>query len=213
MSKIMLRKITDVNNIMRESIHATFRLTKCFAHETIRSMSKMHTILRNLMEQSGHNPHSIFKETGVHPSTIYRFLGNPRGDLKPDTVRCIARLYRITESQLRGDVPIEGMEMPREDLTLKELLTLDEYRLINNIKAMPREDRGIIYKMAERLSEPEAYYEDSRDESDRRQTDIYPNPQLRLGESRHQNQPIKRRRPSPDASDYRANQQKPHQRA
>lgn len=165
------------------------------------------------MEQSGHNPHSVFTETGVHPSTLYRFLGNPDGDLKPSTVRALARLYRITESQLRGDVPIEGMEMPREDLTLKELLTLDEYRLVNNVKMMDRESRGILYKLAERLCEPESYYEDSRDEEDRRQTDIYPNPQLRIGETRHKNQPIKRRRSSPDAANYRATPQKSHQRA
>src|SRR5687768_18150110 len=156
-------------------------------------MSKMRTILRTLMDHAGHNAHDVFRQTGIQPSTIYRYFASNRSDLKSETVKKLARLYEVTESQLRGDVPIDGMDMPKEQLSLKDLLTLDEYRLMNNVKVMDNESRDILYRMAERLAEPQAPYcgQYGRRMEDRRRD--YP-AQLRITENGfHESPPVQRR--------------------
>lgn len=174
-------------------------LDKLFRVRNNLGMSKMRKILKTMMDRAGHNAHDIFRDTGIQPSTIYRFFSNPKGDLKAETVRKLARLYGITESQLRGDVPINGMETPPEQFELKDLLTLDEYRLMSNVKTMSDESRGVLYRLAEMLAlaEPQADYRafscDDRRPTDRRIRDVFPNPQLRIGEARHKPPPAQRR--------------------
>lgn len=116
-------------------------------------MQKMRTTLRTLMESAGHTAYDIQEKTGVQTSTIYRYFASDRSDLKSGTVIKLARLYNITESQLRGDVPIEGMEIPAEKSELKDLLTLDEYQFMSNIKNMDKEAREILYKLSSMLAE------------------------------------------------------------
>ena len=168
------------------------------------SMSKMRKILSKLMESAGHTAYDIHQKAGVQPSTIYRYFASERSDLKPATAIKIARLYGITESQLRGDVPIEGLEIPPEKHELKELLPLDEYKFVSNVKRMDERTRDILYNLAEMLvAEPQAAYQSVS--TDRRKNDIYPNAQLRAGETRHKSNPTHRRRKAPfDARHYRA---------
>lgn len=106
-----------------------------------------------MMESAGHTAYDIQEKTGVQTSTIYRYLASDRSDLKPTTVKKIATLYGLTESQVRGDVPIEGLEIPAEKPELKDLLTLDEYQFISNIKNMDKEAREILYKLSSMLAE------------------------------------------------------------
>lgn len=150
-------------------------------------MSNMRMILKTLMDRAGDNAHDIFRKTGIQPSTIYRYFQNEKSDLKSETVKKLARLYGITESQLRGDVPIEGMETPPEQLELKDLLTLDEYRHVNNLKCLDEDSRNIVFRMAEMLvlAEPQAPYgfeENDRRNGDRRREDKFPNPQKRVSD-------------------------------
>ena len=157
-------------------------------------MSKMRTILKALMDHAGHNAHDVFRRTGIQPSTIYRYFASNKSDLKPETTKKLARLYGITESQLRGDVPIDGMETPKEQLSLKDLLTLDEYRLMNNVKVMDSEAKDILYRIAERLAEPQAVYYGPYDRrlDDRRRANY--STQLRIAESEMYNPPLVQRR-------------------
>lgn len=115
----------------------------------------MRTILKTMMDRAGDNAHDVFRKTGIQPSTIYRYFASDKSDLKPATVMKLARLYGVTESQLRGDVPIDGMETPPEQHELKDLLTLDEYRLMSNLKRMDEESRGVLYHLAEILAGPQ----------------------------------------------------------
>lgn len=160
-------------------------LDKVFRTRNNSRMSKMRTILKTLMKNAGHNAHDIFREKGIHPSTIYRYFNNPKGNLEPGTVKKLAMLYGITESQLRGDVPIEGMEPPTEQLELKDLLTLDEYRLMVNVKGMDDHSRDILFQLAEALSMPQADYhanQNGRRREERRREDVSPNPKMRIGD-------------------------------
>lgn len=161
-------------------------------------MSNMRTILKNLMESEGHNSYDVFRKTGVQPSTISKYMSGAQQDLRPSTVVKLAALYGITESQLRGDVPIDGMEIKVPNPILKELLPLDEYEFVTKVKSMNKEARGVLYSLADMLvAEQKAEYN-----ADRRQKDEYPNPQQRLGESRNKALPIKSRKKTSDARRY-----------
>lgn len=166
------------------------------------------------MESAGHNSYDLYRKTGLQPSTIRRFLNGDSAHLKPDTVVRLARFYGITESQLRGDMPIAKMEVPREQHELEELLPLDEYRFLSKVKSMDDKARATLYYLAEMLvAEPQAVYQANSGE--RRQKDVFPNPQLRAGESRYKSQPTQRRRKTihTDARKYLNTSSKPHQRA
>lgn len=155
----------------------------------------MHIILRKLMDSAGHNAYHIFQKTGVHPSTLSRFFSSPDGDFRPVTARKIANFYGITESQLRGDVPIEGMEFAfetPEHLSHDHPLTLDEYALVTNLRKLSKEARASLNQLTETLvKEQESVYRP--EPTDRRKEDVYPNRQLRAGESRHHAPPNNRR--------------------
>lgn len=158
-----------------------------------RDMSKMRTILSKLMESAGHTAYDVHKKAGVQPSTLYRYFASDRSDLKPATVKKIATLYGLTESQLRGDVPIEGMEIPAEKHELRELLPRDEYQFVSNVTRMNPAARAILHSLAEMLvAEPQSEYEN--EPAERRIRDVYPNPQKRVGESRHKSPINKKRR-------------------
>lgn len=143
------------------------------------------------MDAAGDTPYDIHQKCGIQPSTTYRFLAGG-GEPKPDTVKKWARAYRVTESQLRGDAPIEGMQMPVESPELKDLMTLDEYRLHTNMKKLSTEARSILHRLASMLAEepqsanPEAILQ-------RRVEHVYPNGERRSGE-RHYRPPHSKRR-------------------
>lgn len=150
----------------------------------------MRTILKSLMELHGHNAYDVMRKTGIQPSTISRYMRSENSDLKPATVMKLAALYGITESQLRGDVPIDGLEVQSPNPRLKDMLPLDEYEFVAKVKTMDREARGVLYRLADMLiAQPQAAYNAAP--MDRRENEVYPNPQRRLGESRNKSAPIK----------------------
>ena len=73
----------------------------------------MRKILKALMDKHNDTPTSLSKKTvtggqkGISQSTIFRFI---KGDVKfitPETAKALAEVYGLTESQLRGDMPID----------------------------------------------------------------------------------------------------------
>src|SRR5687768_9910016 len=153
-------------------------------------MSKMRSILKAKMAEAGHRPADIARKTGLQTSTITRFLKGDSAHLRTDTVIELAKLYGLTESQLRGDAPINGVDVEQPEL--KDLLPLDEYTFVSNVKRLPPAARAILHSFAEMLAEPQSAYQN--EPAERRQRDIYPNAQLRAGESRHQSSLTKKRR-------------------
>lgn len=108
------------------------------------------------MKKAGHTPYDIERMTGLPAATTYRFLNGDIKQPREDSIKAWTKVYGLTESQLRGDAPIEGMEAPAEKPELKDLLTLDEYKHMSNIKSMNKEARSILYRLAEMLVEPQA---------------------------------------------------------
>lgn len=160
-------------------------------------MPKMRTILKALMKSAHHNAYDIARERGISPSTIGRYLSGKSVDLKPSTVKKLADFYGISESQLRGDLPIEGMEIEpaQQQLDLQDLLSPEEYRLVGNLQNLSGRVRDIIFDLAETLvQEQQAIYEPGFVE--RRRQDIKPNRQLRISDFRPA-MPSKRRLDNP----------------
>jgi len=145
------------------------------------------------MAEAGHRPADIARKTGLQTSTITRFLRGDSAHLRTDTVIELAKLYGLTESQLRGDAPINGVDVEKPEL--KDLLPLDEYTFVSNVKRLRPEARAILHSFAEMLAEPKPAYQN--EPAERRQRDTYPNAQLRAGESRHKSPLSKKRRNIP----------------
>lgn len=59
------------------------------------------------MARHGHNAYDLERLSGVPQPTIHRFLSGRHGDPRSSTLKKLADAYGVTESQLRGDVPIE----------------------------------------------------------------------------------------------------------
>lgn len=172
-------------------LFAIAQLDKLFHWRNNADMSKMRSILKAKMADAGHRPADIARATGLQTSTITRFLRGDTDHLRTDTVMELAKLYGLTESQLRGDVLIPGI--PAEQQELKDLLPLDEYTFMSNVKRLRPEARAILHSFAEMLvAEPESEYKN--EPAERRERDVYPNPQKRVGESRHKSSINKNRR-------------------
>jgi hypothetical protein len=154
-------------------------------------MDKMRVILKGLMDRAGHNAYDIQKECGVNQSTTFRFITGLSGEPRPSTVRKWARLYNLTESQLRGDMPIDGIQLPPEKQELKNLVTPSEYRLLANMKKLDGEARGILHRLTEMLADaPKTGQNGAIDDPVGKNE---PNNQLRVGEVRYRSPPKKSR--------------------
>lgn len=79
----------------------------------------MREILAALMAKHGDNPTTLSRKSSVGQSTIFRFMNGEVQDLRPDTAKKIAEAYGITESELRGDIPIENEDIEIETRTYK----------------------------------------------------------------------------------------------
>jgi hypothetical protein len=115
-------------------------------------MEKMRTILTQLMERECHNACDVERKAGVRQTTTFRFLKGIIEDPRSDTVSKWANLYGITESQLRGDTPIDGIKVPEPRRELKDILPPEEYKLLSNIKKMNPKARGTVYELSEILA-------------------------------------------------------------
>lgn len=156
-------------------------------------MSKMRTILKSLMDKAGDTPYDIHEKTGIQPSTTYRFLTGNHGDPKSSTVRKWAALYGVTESQLRGDAPIDGLDVAPVSRELSDLLTLEECNHVSNLKNIKEPARGILLRLAEILvEEPQEKRGEISPVAESRKTAITNNP-LRASEDLYKAPPKKKR--------------------
>lgn len=155
-------------------------------------MDKMRVILKSLMDKEGHNAHDVQRRTGVNQSTTFRFITGQSGEPRPSTVRKWARMYNLSESQLRGDLPIDGIHVPADKPELKNLLSPDDYKHLANMKKLDREARGILHRLSEMLAEEpgSAKKKENPEESGGEKE---PRNQLRVGRVRYAS-PIKKRR-------------------
>ncbi len=115
-------------------------------------MEKMRAILKQFMDRAGDNAYDVHRKSGVPQTTTFRFLKGTYKYPTPPTVQKWARLYGITESQLRGDMPIDGIEVPSEPKELKDILPPEEYKLVSYIKKMDPKARCAVFELFEILA-------------------------------------------------------------
>lgn len=142
-------------------------------------MSDMREILKSLMRAAGHSPRDLHAICGVTPSTTHRFLDGTHRDPSARTVRKWAQVYNVTESQLRGFEPLDHMPvLPlAEARELSELLTLEQYNHLENLKAIPREARHYIQSLTALIASMPR---------ERRKVDVPIHPGKRAGEAHHE---------------------------
>lgn len=129
-----------------------FQLDKMMRIRNTYSMEKMRETLRQLMDREGHNPYDVERRSGVGQTTTFRFLEGTIKNPTFPTVKKWARCYGVSENQLRGDAPIDGIHVSEEPKELKDILPPDEYKLITNIKKMNPKARGTVYELSEMLA-------------------------------------------------------------
>lgn len=144
------------------------------------------------MERKELTAHDLQRLSGVPAPTVYRFLTGRHSEPKSETIRKWAHALGVTEGQLRGTEPIDGVSTLDRSQSLKDLLTPDEFILVSNVKNMDKDSRGILYKMAEKLVEIQ---ESSKQitSSEKQKSDIETNTQLCIGENYYPSPPKKRR--------------------
>ena len=63
--------------------------------------------LQALIERDGLNPTRLAQATGISQPTISRFLDGTAATMELETVKLLARHFKVTVSQLIGETPLE----------------------------------------------------------------------------------------------------------
>lgn len=146
-------------------------------------MEKMRAILKLLMARYGDNPYDVERKSGVGQPTTSRFLNGKSTDPKSPTVSKWARAYGVTESQLRGLEPIDGINVPDEPKELKDILPEEEYKLLKKIKNLNPEARGVVIGLFDLLDKKPDAANSCPSGTDRRRSVVSEkNQHLRAGE-------------------------------
>lgn len=66
------------------------------------------------MNKNGDDAYTLQEKSGVPQPTTQRFLSKKHKSANAETVKKWAGAYHVTESQLRGDLPIEGLTYPAD---------------------------------------------------------------------------------------------------
>jgi hypothetical protein len=119
----------------------------------IRGMDKMREILKELMSRAGDDAYSLEVKSKVPQPTTQRFLSGRHGDPRSSTVKKWANAYGITESQLRGDVPIDGLavaHIEKNDLPARNL-TPAQTRALSLIGRLDQKTQNEFLGLFEKL--------------------------------------------------------------
>jgi hypothetical protein len=119
-------------------------------------MVKMRKILKSLMDSKGHTGHSLYELSGVPAPTTYRFLNGYIGEPRQETILRWARVYGVSEAQMRGIEPINDLMVDRPSqqpmLGAESVLTRDELALIEGLRSLDKETRRAWVKIGKALS-------------------------------------------------------------
>jgi phage repressor protein C with HTH and peptisase S24 domain len=99
---------------------------------------EMREILAKEMEKHGDDAYSLAEKSGVPQPTTQRFLSGVHKSANAETVKKWAKAYGLTESQLRGDMPI-GYEMQERSAYQNSLIYSDDVikiPLLNAVASM-----------------------------------------------------------------------------
>ncbi|MEO7686661.1 MAG: helix-turn-helix transcriptional regulator [Nitrosospira sp.] len=104
----------------------------------------MRNILQSLLKRNNLTGHSLYEMSGVPPATTYRFLNGDIGEPRSGTVRKWAEALNVSEAQLRGTEPIDGLPVEKPEnvpMTLASVLTRDELVIIKGMRALDTDMR------------------------------------------------------------------------
>lgn len=133
-------------------------------------MPDMRSILKALMDSRGHTGHSLEDLCGVPSATTYRFLKGKHGEPKATTIRKWAKLYGLTETQLRGYEPIQGVLIPvdgeEKAPTAFTHLTKEEKAVLKILHHIRKEAKHAWLKIGLQLSTEQNEMTDGKDAGD-----------------------------------------------
>ena len=151
----------------------------------------MRKILQAFMDKHRDNPSTLAKKTteggkkGISQSTIFRFVKGHVGFITPETAKALAEVYGITESQLRGDVPIDKelidietkvyrVDDPHKQEIIDKILELerqDDIEYIEHTVDLVTQKKEAGEKMTRRRNDPDSRpIKERRHQEDRRNT-------------------------------------------
>ena len=110
------------------------------------------------MAASELNADALSARSGVSGPTITRFLTGRHAEIMSVTVCKLARGFGVTEAQLRGLEPIEGIrvESPGTNaVTLKTVLTVEELTVIEYMRSLKKETRQAWLEIGKELYQTE----------------------------------------------------------
>lgn len=112
----------------------------------------MREVLKELMRRAGDTPTTLSRRTGVPQPTIYRFVEAKVRDMKSENAEKIAiKGYGITESQLRGDIFIEWLDIDIRKTTQHD--TAEDMDFVKILKKYGITKENLTFASADRLSE------------------------------------------------------------
>ena len=100
--------------------------------------------LNRLMSANGDNAYTLSERSGVPQPTIQRFLSGKHGEPRSSTVQKWARVYEVTESQLRGDSSINPQ-------AIKTLDSPDIIAILKIVRKLNKKDIELILQLCQRI--------------------------------------------------------------
>jgi transcriptional regulator with XRE-family HTH domain len=99
------------------------------------------------MDAHHHNPSQLSRLSGVPQPTIYRFLAGTIKSPHSDTLKRLAAVYGVSESQLRGNAPLNAAGMTEhQQMGLSDM----EQLLIRAYRIAPPEGKLTLIEIAHR---------------------------------------------------------------
>ena len=118
----------------------------------------MHTvseILNSLMVRERLTDNELAVRTGIPQPTISRIRSGESRDPRDSTLRPLAQYFRLTVSQLRGDMPL-----PVDRVTVTAMdhapieVSAEVLRLALAIESLPVEQRGALQTLVDAITDP-----------------------------------------------------------
>lgn len=116
-------------------------------------MMEIARILTELMARERLSDNDLAARTGVPQPTISRIKSGESRDPRDSTLRPLADYFRISISQLRGDVPLEpaGVEVAAEGRVVR--VSPESLRLLLSLESLSPKDRGALQTLVDSLAQ------------------------------------------------------------
>lgn len=117
-------------------------------------MSTVAEILTTLMVRAGLSDNELADRTGIPQPTISRIKNGHSRDPRDSTLRPLAEYFRLSVSQLRGDLPLpaDKVRVAAND----QVIEVDEesLRLVLAVQSLSSTERSALQALVDSLSHP-----------------------------------------------------------